>query len=179
MSQNALNWIHIYEKTARNPKKWLLMASGFIKAAKKLMDTPPEYDESTFRIYMLLNAYAIEDAIKCILIVKDPNLVENGELKEIAHHGLKSLFLQTGISYSDINGDSEDLLDRLEKYIHVFGRYPVHKKWDKHKNLFSIEDDEYYHFKLFKQEDITTIRTIIKKLQEELKKYDIDWNVEE
>lgn len=172
MDQEKQTWIKTYENTARNPDNWLKMASGFIKAAKEVLGSPQKnFTEPAFRIYMLLNAYAIENAIKCLLITKNPGFIKNGKLIGIDNHDLLQLFQKTGISYSN---DVKNLLKRLKTNIEVFGRYPVAKNWKKHKGSFSIKNGG-FRYTIFHQNDIEIIKIILEKLKVELGNYGITW----
>lgn len=81
-------------------------------------------------IFLLLVGFAIENALKGLLIAEDPSIVESKVKWKIKSggHDLRELYKQTNLS---ITAEEQELLDALTQAVIWAGRYPVPKN---HKN---------------------------------------------
>jgi hypothetical protein len=79
-------------------------------------------------IYMLLMGMAIEAALKAVLVAKNSDLVGGQEISTaIGTHHLASLWNRAGVGRVP-SAQCDSLLNCLEDFVVVFGRYPVSKK---------------------------------------------------
>lgn len=170
-------WIEIYEKIAKNPNSWLNKAAGLLSAAKKFRikgddDLPIHHSIKT---YMMLNSFAFENIIKCILIHEGSDYyVNNGELNDkLKKHDLMKLFKEANI-LDKFTKDEKDLLKRLSIFAVIWGRYPIPLTWRDYKNALYDKKENYKNRSSFKQQDFKTIDDIIEKLFWKLKSIGID-----
>ena len=170
-------WIEMYEDIAKNPYSWLNKAAGLLSAAKKVLskgndDLPILYYINT---YMMLNSFALENIIKCIIIQEAPDTsVNNGKLNdEIKEHNLIELFNDANI-LEDFTETEKDLLRRLSIFAVIWGRYPIPLTWQKYKEALYDKKENYKNLSSFNQQDIKTIDDIRDKLFLELKSIGIN-----
>ena len=73
--------------------------------------------------YMMLTGFALENAVKALLVKNRPELVKRGKRLRWPDdgHNLRSLFDEARVSFSATEGD---LLDRLTEFVRWRGRYP-------------------------------------------------------
>lgn len=165
-------WIDIYEYIVKNPYSWLNKAAGLLSAAKKVLskgndDLPILYYINT---YMMLNSFALENIIKCIIIQEAPDTsVNNGKLNDkINEHDLIELFNDANI-LENFTETEKDLLRRLSIFAVKWGRYPIPLTWRKYKEALYDKKENYKNLSSFNQRDIKTIDEIIAKLFLKLK----------
>ena len=170
-------WIEMYEDIAKNPYSWLNKAAGLLSAAKKVLskgndDLPILYYINT---YMMLNSFALENIIKCIIIQEAPDAsVNNGELNDkINEHDLIELFNDANI-LENFTKTEQDLLKRFSIFAVIWGRYPIPLTWQKYKEALYDKKENYKKLSSFNQRDIKTVDEIIDKLSLELKSIGID-----
>jgi hypothetical protein len=89
-----------------------------------------------FPTYLLLVGLSLENALKGLMIAKNPSLVESKIKWKIkgGSHNLIELYKQTGLSAKT---DEIELLDALTRAVLWAGRYPVPKKHN-NKSEFTI-----------------------------------------
>lgn len=171
-------WVERYKEIAKEPYTWLGKATDLIYAANKVLIKEKEWPLKglyrDFSIYMMLSSFAIENILKCIIIQKTPTIVNNGKLDErVLGHDLLELFKNANINYTS---SEEDLLNRLSHFAIQAGRYPLPKNWGIYKDSLSGKGTG-KHRSIFMSIDLDTIVDIINKLQEELKRIGIDYDI--
>ncbi len=124
---------------------------------------------------MMLNSFAFENLIKCILIHEEPDThVNNGKLNgKIQKHNLIELFKDANILES-FTKTEKDLLKRLSIFAVIWGRYPIPLTWQDYKKSLYDKKENYKKLSSFKKQDIKTIDDILAKLFCKLKSIGID-----
>ncbi len=171
-------WVKRYTEIAKDPYTWLGKATGLIYAANKVLikekEGPLKGLYQNVGIYMMLSSFAIENILKCIIIQKTSTVVNNGKLDEsVLGHDLLKLFKNANINYTS---SEENLLNRLSNFAIQAGRYPIPKNWVSYKDSLSGKGTG-KHQSIFMSSDLDTIVDIISKLQEELKRMGIDYDI--
>ncbi len=130
-----------YAKYARNPDTWVLAARRSLAVARLLRLRANELARFSEREFFEFSgchyaayfhaAMAVENALKAVLISRDPSIVDNGvlNLKKFggkSAHALLDLGLTVLTSLSD---EEQRLLTKLEEYVWA-GRYTVPTRGD-------------------------------------------------
>lgn len=180
MAKDGDIWIKYFEETAKEPISWLGKATQLIHDANLVLhkgedEGPLKGIYRSISTYMMLNSYAIEDILKAIIIIKNPNYINNGSIhdKLINHKLIKLTEIAEVKSFSQYE---EDLLNRLSTFAIYAGKYPVPKSWTTHKDSLS-EKGTGPHRTIFMSHDLNDIIDIINKLQDELKKLGISYDL--
>lgn len=125
-----------FAKYARSPETWLSSARRHLAVAKVLMDrtaalrfSSDKIDEFSgcFYAWYLHAGLAVENAVKAVLIVKDPNIVKlNGSL-DIKKFGKKQHSIRELVRsvLSELSESEEQLLMKLEEHVVWAGKYTV------------------------------------------------------
>ncbi|MEN6576458.1 MAG: hypothetical protein ABFD90_08950 [Phycisphaerales bacterium] len=129
----------------QNPGAWRLSSLRLKEAADVLRQTgwPDERKEhdlevatADFRlgpVYMLLIGMALEAGLKAILVAQNPALIGEQRIsRDITTHRLKVLWDRVRFPKSRA---TESVLDRLERFVVAFGRYPVSKAMHDMKSM--------------------------------------------
>jgi hypothetical protein len=120
-----------FEARGRDPRAWQETALALHQAAVVLWDHADRTDwpdsYPAFAIALMLEAFAVENLAKAMLVHRDPNLVQDGEWKGPRRgHPLLDLLQQARF---DVAAD-RDLVRRLERFVET-PRYPIPLKFDR------------------------------------------------
>jgi hypothetical protein len=126
---------------ARNPDTWLLGARRQLAVAELLFDRVGELRSQASKFFeefsgchyasFMHAGFAVENAVKAVLIARDPTIVlPNGALdaKKLGPkggHGLRALVTSV---LPDLTKEDQDLLLKLEEHVIWAGRYTVPMK---------------------------------------------------
>ncbi len=112
-----------------------------------------EYEKHFYPIiskaYFLLAGYCLENIIKSLLIVENPELIDNGKLnKKLLNHDLKDLFAMS--KKIRANKYEIELLKILSEATPYWGRYPIPRRFDQLLPEIYLDDNIHRCFvKLF------------------------------
>jgi hypothetical protein len=133
----------IHEFIARNPNSWEERADNLKRAADKVYeicydaftstrnyikegrepDLQDVQDFSVIAIYYLLMGYALENLLKGILIMRQPEMyVQQGNLTGLKTHKLVKLFEDCKLP---VDQETKELLEKLTRHIVWQGKYPI------------------------------------------------------
>lgn len=110
----------------------------------KLLDNLPKSVDEEYRtghefygVYMLLTGLAIENILKCICVVRHPELVVNGidERLRTPTHNIYNLAVDKNKLHLALNDEEERILKKLTDFISR-GRYAVPLKPSAHRAFF-------------------------------------------
>jgi len=131
-------WLPLFKQAAKEPTLWKLKSSSLVKAARLLR---PEFDACSAsaktgdvnesvcaglgldRVSMMLIAFAIENLLKGILIMREPDRVTNVELTKWVGGGHDLVELAKAAKVT-LTGDETKLLLTLSIHGEWAGRYP-------------------------------------------------------
>jgi hypothetical protein len=148
-----------FELLGNDPLSWLEEARGLKLSADiiqnelinvlPLSQNLPGIREKKLALvpsYMLLTGFAFENAIKGILVAKNPGLTKDGRLSDSAWkarggHGI-STFAR---DLSSLDPREIDLLQRLEEYIEWAGRYSIPTKANKFVRAVTPQNRRTYY----------------------------------
>lgn len=132
-----------FAKYARNPEIWRISARRHLAVAKVLKDrtavlglklnhSADEFDEfsSCFYAWYLHAGLAIENAVKAVLILKDPSLVlegklDQGKLKRLCGKSGHGLLVPVRSVLGELSESEYHLLVKLEEHVIWAGKYTV------------------------------------------------------
>jgi hypothetical protein len=130
-----------FAKYARNPDTWALAARRSLAVAKLLQTRVTELLRQPNRDFHEFSgchyagyfhaAMAVENALKAVLVSRDPTIVENGAV-DIKRFGGKSghaLLGPAAVVFGPLTDEERHLLMKLEEYVWA-GRYTVPTKAD-------------------------------------------------
>lgn len=92
------------------------------------------------RSYFLIAALSIENALKGVLVARNPELVSTGKLgNKIKTHNLRKLINECGDI--ELNDDESILIDIFSDAIPYWGRYPIPLEYSSIKNeaIFTLD----------------------------------------
>lgn len=126
---------------AQNPATWILGAHRQLAVAELLFDRvdalrslssrPFEEFSGCYYASYMHAGFAVENAVKAVLIARDPTIVltdgalDGKKLGSRGGHGLRAL---VSAVLSDLSKEDTDLLSKLEEHVVWAGRYTVPMK---------------------------------------------------
>lgn len=126
---------------ARNPETWVLGARRQLAVAELLFDRVAALRSQASKFFeefsgcyygsFMHAGFAVENAVKAVLIFRDPTIVlSNGKLdgKKLGPKGGHGLRALVGSVLSGLTNEDQDLLLKLEEHVIWAGRYTVPMK---------------------------------------------------
>lgn len=171
---NTQNAAETYRVISEDPQAWLAQARQLKWIADgvlpKLHETftlsaasSREQRLACVHSYMLLTGLAFENLIKGILIGRDPQLVENERISHIMERGGHGIAKAVSDVIS-VSAVERTLLQRLEEYLILAGRYPLPLKFGQYLN------SEKQQLRRFMSSDPVTINQMFEKMSQVLER---------
>jgi hypothetical protein len=130
-----------YEAAASDPRQLesyalsLGAASEILlpKFKKELKSPKPSPHKNCHRInigptYLMLVGFAVENFLKGIYVISNPEIIKNDKLIKLNRHDLLQLFNEL---HFETTIEEKDLIERLEEFILWIGRYPIPSKFER------------------------------------------------
>lgn len=130
-----------YKSAASDPRQWLSYARS-LKYTSELLKpifieehkTPrPRGQKNYFpisvsQIYLMIVGFAVENFIKGIYVILNPDIITDDRLVKLNRHDILQLLRELKFT---ISKEEIDLVERLEEFVLWAGRYPIPAKFER------------------------------------------------
>jgi len=163
-----IEWQERYNLNAQLlPYIWTDKAKELLYCAGIIYENanPFEGMHETSKQYFMLTAYAFENLLKGLILLKEKKQGMTFEVGKLLHHKLIRLARESGLTCTE---DELHLLKSLEFFGVILGRYPLPKNWKELKKQPGVT---------YSSHDINRIVNLVHKIEAQYKTLDIELDI--
>jgi hypothetical protein len=169
-----------YKSAASDPRQWLSYARS-LKYTSNLLKpvfieehkTPrPRGQKNYFPItvspiYLMIVGFAVENYLKGIYVISNPDIIENDKLVKLNRHDILKLLYELKF---EISKEEIYLVERLEEFVLWAGRYPIPAKFERLIPKKHREGTKFDFIVYSLPTDVEIAQKLLERLEERLMK---------